>query len=148
MFKNNCEYIDSGLTSATLKFTQPAAPTAAIAGKKRNCVRIAKYQFCHLVLRNGWLKINDNIMFVSNTIVTYRNHSIQRKSNPHFESRPILNQKYCIILVHIAVGTSIARCPLHRSRRADFPHRALQQHSLPHKGSCKLLLRLLRYSLQ
>ena len=39
------------------------------------------------------------------------------------------------IIYLIAVGTSIARRTLHRSRRADFPHRALQQHSLPHKNS-------------
>jgi len=33
----------------------------------------------------------------------------------------------------IAVGRPVARAPPHRSRRAVFPHRALQQSSLPHK---------------
>src|SRR3989442_14591568 len=32
----------------------------------------------------------------------------------------------------IAVGTPVARCPPHRSRRAVFPHRALQNDSLTH----------------
>ena len=33
----------------------------------------------------------------------------------------------------IAVGTPVARCPPHRSRRAVFPHRAPQKDSLPQK---------------
>jgi hypothetical protein len=35
----------------------------------------------------------------------------------------------------IAVGTPVTRRPPHRSRRAVFPHRALQQDSLPHSSS-------------
>src|SRR5262245_44727338 len=32
----------------------------------------------------------------------------------------------------VEVGTPVARCPPHRSRRAVFPHRALQINSLSH----------------
>ena len=34
----------------------------------------------------------------------------------------------------IAVGPSVTQRPPHRSRRAVFPHRALQTYSLPHEG--------------
>src|SRR5436309_5424150 len=39
----------------------------------------------------------------------------------------------CLLSSGIAVGRPVARAPPHRSRRAVFPHRALQQSSLPHK---------------
>src|SRR5690348_15756383 len=34
----------------------------------------------------------------------------------------------------VEVGTPVARCPPHRSRRAVFPHRALQINSLSHES--------------
>jgi hypothetical protein len=39
-----------------------------------------------------------------------------------------------VVGVEIEVERPIARPPPHRSRRADFPHRALQKYSLPHSG--------------
>lgn len=41
----------------------------------------------------------------------------------------------------IAVGPPVTRRPPHRSRRADFPHRAPQRFSLPHRGSSSRLCR-------
>ncbi len=35
----------------------------------------------------------------------------------------------------VAVGTPVTRRPLHRSRRAVFPHRALQTYALAQKYS-------------
>ena len=37
--------------------------------------------------------------------------------------------------ISIAVGPLVTQRPPHRSRRADFPHRALQRFSLPHQGA-------------
>ena len=42
----------------------------------------------------------------------------------------------------IAVETLVARRPPHRSRRAVFPHRALQKYSLPHPASSHASRRL------
>src|SRR6266508_650719 len=44
----------------------------------------------------------------------------------------------------IAVGPPVTQRPPHRSRRAVFPHRALQFYSLPHSssGHCRGLSRL------
>jgi len=38
-----------------------------------------------------------------------------------------------ILNVVVTVGQPVTRLPPHRSRRAELPHRALQQYSLPHK---------------
>jgi len=37
-------------------------------------------------------------------------------------------------LAHVTVGTRVAPCPPRSSRRAVFPHRALQRYSLPQSG--------------
>jgi hypothetical protein len=39
---------------------------------------------------------------------------------------------YCCGARVIAVGLPVTQQPPHRSRRADFSHRALQKYSLPH----------------
>jgi len=44
------------------------------------------------------------------------------------------------LMAAIAVGLPVAQQPPHRSRRAVFPHRALQEYSLPQSGLEQLKL--------
>lgn len=49
---------------------------------------------------------------------------------PDRDFHPVRSAELCLAHLSIAVGRPVARPPPHRSRRADFPHRALQGDSL------------------